>query len=29
MLGISGGCEPEFALSYKRRTDNLKELYDV
>lgn len=29
MLGVSGGCEPEFALSYKRRTDNLKESYDV
>lgn len=29
MLGVSGGCEPEFALSYKRKTDNLKESYDV
>ena len=29
LLGQSGGCEPEFALSYKRRTDNLKESYDV
>ena len=29
MLGCSGGCEPEFALSYKRRTENLKESYDV
>lgn len=29
MVGVSGGCEPEFALSYKRRTDNLKESYDV
>ena len=28
LLGQSGGCEPEFALSYKRRTDNLKESYD-
>jgi len=29
MLGISGGCEPEFALSYTRRTDNLNESYKV
>lgn len=29
MLGISGGCEPEFALSYTRKTDNLKESYEV
>ena len=29
MLGITGGCEPEFALSYKRRTENLNESYDV
>lgn len=29
MLGISGGIEPEFALSYTRRTDNLGESYDV
>ena len=29
LLGLSGGCEPEFALSYKRKTDNLKESYDV
>lgn len=29
MLGVSGGCEPEFALSYKRRTENLKESYDM
>lgn len=29
LLGISGGLEPEFALSYKRRTDNLKESYDM
>ena len=29
MLGISGGCEPEFALSYIRKTDNLKESYEV
>lgn len=29
LLGVTGGCEPEFALSYKRRTDNLKESYDV
>lgn len=25
MLGISGGCEPEFALSYTRKTENLDE----
>lgn len=29
MLGISGGCEPEFALSYTRKTDNLKDSYEV
>ena len=29
MLGISGGIEPEFALSYTRRTDNLGESYEV
>lgn len=29
MLGISGGIEPEFALSYTRRTDNLGEFYEV
>lgn len=29
MLGISGGIEPEFALFYTRRTDNLGESYDV
>lgn len=29
LLGISGGLEPEFALSYKRKTDNLKESYDM
>lgn len=29
MLGVSGGIEPEFALSYTRRTDNLGESYDV
>lgn len=29
MLGITGGCEPEFALSYKRKTDNLGESYDM
>lgn len=29
MLGVSGGCEPEFALSYTRKTENLKESYDV
>lgn len=29
LLGGSGGIEPEFALSYTRRTDNLKESYTV
>ena len=29
LLNITGGCEPEFALSYTRRTDNLKESYEV
>lgn len=29
MLGISGGIEPEFALFYTRRTDNLGESYEV
>ena len=29
MLAITGGCEPEFALSYTRRTDNLKDSYEV
>ena len=29
MLGISGGCEPEFALSYTRKTHNLKDNYEV
>lgn len=29
MLNISGGIEPFFALSYKRRTKNLNEEYDV
>ena len=29
MLGVSGGCEPEFALMYKRKTENLDEYYDV
>ena len=29
LLGGSGGIEPEFALSYTRRTDNLKESYIV
>lgn len=28
-LAITGGCEPEFALSYTRRTDNLKDSYEV
>ena len=29
MLQVSGGCEPEFALSYLRKTDNLNEYYNV
>ena len=29
MLGVSGGCEPEFALSYTRKTENLNGTYDV
>lgn len=29
LLSQTGGCEPEFALTYKRRTENLKESYDV
>jgi len=29
MLGVTGGCEPEFALSYNRRTENLDESYEV
>ena len=29
MLGVSGGCEPEFALSYTRKTENLNESYEV
>lgn len=29
MLGGSGGIEPEFALSYTRRTDNLNEEYKI
>ena len=29
MLGGSGGTEPEFALSYTRRTDNLNESYKI
>lgn len=29
MLGVSGGIEPEFALGYTRRTDNLGESYTV
>lgn len=27
--GLTGGCEPEFALSYTRKTDNLKDSYEV
>lgn len=29
MVGVTGGCEPEFAIKYNRRTDNLKDSYDV
>ena len=29
MLGVSGGCEPEFALSYNRKTENLNETYRI
>ena len=29
MLGCSGGAEPEFAISYTRKTDNLKESYKI
>jgi ribonucleotide reductase alpha subunit len=29
MMGLSGGIEPEFALSYTRRTDNLNEEYKI
>lgn len=29
MMGCSGGCEPEFALSYNRRTVNLNDTYTV
>lgn len=29
MLGCSGGCEPEFALSYTRHTVNLQDEYKV
>lgn len=29
MLGGSGGIEPEFQFSYKRKTDNLKESYEI
>ena len=29
MLGVSGGCEPEFALKFYRRTENLGESYAV
>lgn len=29
MLGVTGGCEPEFAIKYNRKTDNLKDNYDV
>ena len=29
MMGLSGGIEPEFALSYTRRTDNLEDEYKI
>ena len=29
MIGVTGGCEPEFAIKYNRKTDNLKDSYDV
>ena len=29
MMGLSGGIEPEFALCYTRRTDNLKDEYKI
>lgn len=29
MLGVTGGCEPEFAIKYTRRTDNLDAEYDI
>ena len=29
MLGRSGGAEPEFAISYTRKTDNLKDEYKI
>ena len=29
MFGVSGGCEPEFALSYTRKTENLNESYEI
>lgn len=29
LLGRSGGLEPQFSLSYTRRTDNLKESYKI
>ena len=29
MLGMTGGCEPEFALSYIRKTDNLNDSYEI
>lgn len=29
LLGLSGGCEPEFALKYTRHTDNLNDAYTV
>lgn len=29
MMGLSGGIEPEFSLSYTRRTDNLNDEYKI
>lgn len=29
MIGVTGGCEPEFSISYTRRTENLKDSYVV
>jgi len=29
MLGVTGGCEPEFSLYYTRNTDNLKDSYNI
>jgi ribonucleotide reductase alpha subunit len=29
LLGVTGGAEPEYAISYRRKTDNLDAEYDV